>query len=101
MTPESFPPPCIPMYPDTSRADRIGDRSLGAALWGGLDRIVFEQGGESVRWIEVFNRGAGTIHFCAGSELKGACLSGAAEAGAGVRKRFCLSDRLAKSKHAR
>lgn len=69
LTPESFPPPTMALFPAARPALRIGAAGLGVAVWGaaaGDDspcRLEFWPAGLRAKWIEVFNTGAGSVDY--------------------------------------
>jgi hypothetical protein len=62
-TPESFPPPIMPLHPAGRPALEIGPPGLGVVVWGDdgpVDRpsLTFWPHGITTKWIELFTTGA-------------------------------------------
>lgn len=71
-TPESFPPPVIPLHPPGTPALRIEGKGIGATVWGaasqGGRKVVFTPHGRADKWIEVFSTGQPGMHFTVESD---------------------------------
>lgn len=68
LTPESFPPPGIPMYPAGKPAIEIGASGMKVFLWNGeciekQGTMHFYQHGVQQKWIEIGNQGCGVIDY--------------------------------------
>ncbi|MCR5717081.1 MAG: glycosyl hydrolase 115 family protein, partial [Lachnospiraceae bacterium] len=63
LTPEAFPPPGFPMYPNAARALKIGDPGVLVTLWGDRKELIFESGGVMTKWLEIANPGCGCVDF--------------------------------------
>lgn len=66
LTPELAPPPNMKMYPPTKPALKIDQAGLNAVCWQGAskaDSISFTAGSGQVKWLEVFNTGAGLCSY--------------------------------------
>lgn len=69
LTPESFPPPCTALYPAGKPALKIGNSEMDVIVWNekvpniNHQSITFSPYGIREKWLEIFNKGAGNIHF--------------------------------------
>jgi len=68
VTPESFAPPVTAMHPACTPALFIGEPGLGIVLWNedlpSEEAVLgFSPYGVSKKWIEIFNRGSGSIAY--------------------------------------
>lgn len=71
-TPESFPPPVMPLYPPGTPALHVAGQGLGATVWGAVSakarEIDFTPHGRTEKWIEVFSTGHPGIRFTVESD---------------------------------
>lgn len=68
LTPEAFPPPASALYTDATPALKIDEPEMGVVLWNedteiGDPILTFDKNGVRQKWLEIFNKGRGTIRF--------------------------------------
>lgn len=68
LTPEAFPPPASCLYTDAKPALSIGETQMGVIVWNeeqesASPSLTFDEKGVQTKWLEIFNRGAGSFSF--------------------------------------
>ena len=68
LTPEAFPPPASCLYTDAKPALSIGKTQIGVIVWNEEQEsaspcLTFDEKGVQTKWLEIFNRGAGSFSF--------------------------------------
>ena len=68
LTPEAFPPPASCIYPDARPALFVGEPQMGVLLWNEEQEtatpvLTFDGRGTKQKWLEIFNKGAGSFAF--------------------------------------
>lgn len=68
LTPEAFPPPASCLYTDAKPALSIGKTQMGVIVWNEEQEsaspcLTFDEKGVQTKWLEIFNRGAGSFSF--------------------------------------
>ena len=68
LTPEAFPPPASCLYTDAKPALSIGETHMGVIVWNeeqesASPSLTFDEKGVQTKWLEIFNRGAGSFSF--------------------------------------
>ncbi|UQZ35396.1 hypothetical protein C2I18_18840 [Paenibacillus sp. PK3_47] len=61
LTPESFPPPPTAMYPVRMPALSIAGSGIKVSLWNEGETLSFPAYGQSQKWLEIGNQGAGSV----------------------------------------
>lgn len=68
LTPEAFPPPASCLYTDAKPVLSIGKTQMGVIVWNEEQEsaspcLTFDEKGVQTKWLEIFNRGAGSFSF--------------------------------------